>query len=68
MDKILLTRTEAAAVLNLSSRSVDYLLAKGLLPSHKFGKRRLIPRHAVERLAKQGCGRITPAPEGGDDR
>ena len=63
MDTILLTRTEAAATLNLSSRSVDYLIAKGRLPSRKFGRRRLIPRDAVERLAKQGCGRITPAPE-----
>jgi excisionase family DNA binding protein len=63
MDTILLTRTEAAAALNLSARSVDYLVAKGRLPSRKFGRRRLIPRDAIERLAKQGCGRITPTPE-----
>jgi len=63
MDKLLLTRSEAAAVLNLSTRSIDYLLAEGRLPSRKLGKRRLIPREAVERIAKNGCGRITPAAE-----
>jgi excisionase family DNA binding protein len=61
MDKLLLTRSEVAAVLNLSTRSVDYLVAEGRLPSRKLGKRRLIPREAVERMAKNGCGRITPA-------
>jgi len=67
MDKLLLTRNEAAAVLNLSTRSIDYLLAQGRLKSRKFGKGRLIPREAVERIAKNGCGRITPAPEADSD-
>ena len=62
MDKLLLTRIEAAAALTLSPRSVDYLIASGKLASRKLGKRRLIPRDAVERLAKQGCGRIAPPP------
>jgi len=61
MDKLLLSRNEAAELLNLSTRSVDYLLAEGRLPSRKLGKRRLIPRDAVEKIAKSGCGRITPA-------
>jgi excisionase family DNA binding protein len=63
MDKLLLTRDEAAAILNLSTRSIDYLLAEGRLVSRKLGKRRLIPREAVERIAKNGCGRITPVAE-----
>lgn len=62
MDKLLLTRIEAAVILNLSTRSIDYLLSEGRLPSRKLGKRRLIPRDAVEKIAKKGCGRITPAP------
>jgi excisionase family DNA binding protein len=60
MDQLLVTRNDAAALLNLSTRSIDYLVAKKRLPSRKFGKRRLIPREAVERIAKHGCGRITP--------
>jgi len=60
MDKLLITRTDAAALLNLSIRSIDYLVAKGRLRSRKLGKRRLIPRTAVERIAKSGCDRITP--------
>jgi excisionase family DNA binding protein len=67
MDKLLLSRNEAAELLNLSTRSVDYLVAEGRLPSRKFGKRRLIPRDAVERIARNGCGRITPAPEANND-
>ena len=65
MEKLLLGRTEAAEALGLSPRSVDYLVAEGRLPSRKIGRRRLIPREAVERFAKQGCVRITPAPEAG---
>lgn len=61
MDKLFVTRTEAASLLNLSTRSIDYLVAEGRLHSRKFGKRRLIPREAVERLAKHGCRRIVPA-------
>jgi len=63
MDKFLLNRTEAAAALGLSTRAIDYLVASGKLASRKLGKRRLIPREAVERIAKNGCGRITPAVE-----
>jgi excisionase family DNA binding protein len=59
MDKLLLARKDAAELLNLSTRSIDYLIAQGRLPSRKFGKRRLIPRIAVERVAKNGCARIT---------
>ena len=64
MDKLLLTRNEAAEALNLSPRSIDYLVSIGRLTSRKFGKRRLIPREAVEHFAKQGCGRIAPAEQG----
>jgi excisionase family DNA binding protein len=53
MDKLLLSRDEAAELLNLVTRSVDYLVAEGRLPSRKFGKRRLIPREAIERIAKK---------------
>lgn len=63
MDKLLLTRNEAAVALSLSTRSIDYLVSIGKLASRKFGKRRLIPRDAVERLAKQGCDRIVPVQE-----
>lgn len=68
MDKLLLSRAEAAALLNLSTRSVDYLIAQGKLSSKKLGKRRLVPREAVERLAKSGCGPIqwVPTPDRSD--
>jgi excisionase family DNA binding protein len=61
MDKLLITRSDAATLLNLSARSIDYLIAKGRLSSRKFGKRRLISRAAVLKFAKSGCGRISPS-------
>jgi len=60
MEKLLIGRGEAAAILGISARSVDYLIAKGTLRSRKIGRRRLVPRKAVEQLARVGCGRITP--------
>ena len=72
MDKLLISRREAADLLNLSSRSVDYLIATGRLPSRKFGKRRLVPRAAVLKFAKKGCDRISPTaiphPEKGNSK
>ena len=60
MDPILLTRNEAAAALGLSIRTIDYLVTSGKLPSRRLGKRRLIPRAAIQAIAKNGCGRIAP--------
>ncbi len=61
MDKILATRTEAAEALGLSVRAIDYLLAQGRLQSRKIGKRRLIPRAAIESLlveiTRESCRR-----------
>ncbi len=64
MEKLLLTRAEVAEALGLSTRAVDYLIAGGKLLSRKIGKRRLVPREAVESFAKRDCVRIVPAPEG----
>ncbi len=60
MDKILVTRTEAAEALGLSVRAIDYLLAQGKLQSRKIGKRRLIPRAAIESFARRDHARIAP--------
>jgi excisionase family DNA binding protein len=50
-EKFLFTKAEAAEAIGISARSVDYLIAAGRLPSRKVGKRRLVPRGALEKFA-----------------
>ncbi|HEY0701167.1 MAG TPA: helix-turn-helix domain-containing protein [Candidatus Acidoferrales bacterium] len=52
-DKILFSRDEAAGMLSISVRSVDYLLARGELRAVRKGRRLLIPRTELERWAKK---------------
>lgn len=49
---ILVSRPEAARLLGLSARTVDYLRSKGVLRSRKIGKRALILRTDLERFAR----------------
>jgi excisionase family DNA binding protein len=50
-EKILVTRTDAAKLLSLSLRSLDYLIARRELPARRVGRRVLIPRRALEDFA-----------------
>ena len=49
-EPILLSAEEAAGVLGIGRTFVFELVAKGRLESIKLGRRRLIPREALERL------------------
>ena len=65
MEPILVSRKDAAALLGLSLRSIDNLLARGQLAARKIGRRTLILRAALERFAQgretaQVAGRIRP--------
>jgi excisionase family DNA binding protein len=53
MEKILLSRTEAAAYLGISLRSLDSLLAVRELPSRRIGRRRLIERRILEQFVRR---------------
>ena len=48
----LVSRPEAARLLGLSSRTVDYLRSKGVLRARKIGRRALILRVDLERFAR----------------
>lgn len=50
--KFLVSREEAAEILSLSVRSVDYLLASKELPFRKIGTRTMIPSSAIKVLLK----------------
>lgn len=52
MEPILVSRKDAAALLGLSLRSIDNLLANGQLAARKVGRRTLILRAALERFAR----------------
>ncbi len=52
MERILLSRKNTAQVMDLSLRKVDDIIAKGILPAIKCGRRTLIPRAAIEKYAR----------------
>jgi excisionase family DNA binding protein len=50
--KLLVGREEAAEILSLSIRSIDYLLASKELPFRKIGTRTMIPLSALHAFAR----------------
>jgi excisionase family DNA binding protein len=50
--KLLVSREEAAEILSLSVRSIDYLLASKELPFRKIGTRTMIPLSALQAFAR----------------
>lgn len=55
LQPLLYSRKEAAHLLSISLRSVDYMIAAGKLRTRKIGTRILIPASAVHRMAETGC-------------
>jgi excisionase family DNA binding protein len=49
---LLYSKKEAARLLSVSIRTIDYLLSRQELESRKLGKRVLIPRHALEKFSR----------------
>ena len=50
--KLLVSREEAAEIVSLSIRSIDYLLASKELPFRKIGTRTMIPLSALQVFAR----------------
>jgi excisionase family DNA binding protein len=50
-DKLLVGRVEAAAMLSISRRALDYLVANKLLVSRRIGTRVLIPLDELKRFS-----------------
>ena len=51
-EKLLLSREDAAQVLSISLRALDYLIANKTLPIRRIGTRVLIPLAALRRFAR----------------
>jgi len=51
-EKLLLSRREAAQVLSISERGLDYLVADRRLPTRRIGGRVLIPKAELRKYAR----------------
>lgn len=63
MDTLLIGRREAAKLLGLSLRSLDFAVSGGLLRPRRLGRRVLFTPQELRRFAARDHARITPAPE-----
>lgn len=52
-EKVLYTKREAAHLLSISLRSLDYLIFSHQLPARRIGRRVLVHRDAVEQFARR---------------
>jgi excisionase family DNA binding protein len=53
MEKLLVNRREAAALLSVSVQSIDKLVRRGRLRCVRVGKRLLIPPEALQEFTKR---------------
>ena len=60
-QKTLLTRKDAAAALSISVSAVDQLIVRGDLKVRRIGKRLLVPRKELERLAGRDVPELWPS-------
>jgi excisionase family DNA binding protein len=52
MEKILFSKKESAALLRISLRTLESLIARRELGTRLIGRRRLVPRVSLERFAR----------------
>ena len=63
--KVLFSRAEAAAAFALSVSSLDVMIARGMLKTTRKGRRVLIHKNEIDRVARQDIPRIWPAKRAG---
>ena len=51
--KVLYTKREAAQLLSISVRSIDYLIFSRQIPARRIGRRVLVHRDAIEQFARR---------------
>ncbi len=61
-DRLLISKREAAAMLGLSMRTLNTLIAMQELPVRRVGRRCLIERRSLEQFARED--HATKSPEG----
>jgi len=53
LGKVLYTKREAAQLLSISVRSLDYLISSQQLPTRRIGRRVLIHHESIEQFARE---------------
>jgi excisionase family DNA binding protein len=53
LEQLLIGKKDAARVLGVSLRTVENLIAQKELETRRIGRRRLIPRKSLEKLARR---------------
>ena len=66
MERLLLSKREAAEALGCSVRTIENMVARKQLVSRRLGKRRMIPYAALALLAKRDTPTITGHGGSGD--
>ena len=61
-DRLVMSVAEAALALGVSDDLLYAVVARGELPSLRFGRRRVIPRRAVELLVESAVEGFDPSP------
>jgi excisionase family DNA binding protein len=51
-EKVLYTKREAAQLLSISLRSLDYLIVSQQLPTRRIGRRVLVHRESIDQFAR----------------
>ena len=63
--KLLYTRKDAADMLSISVSSLDTMIGRGMLRAIRKGRRVLVHKTELERVARQNIPSIWPAKENG---
>jgi len=58
MEPVLLSRKQAASLLSISLRGLDYLISEKKIRTRRIGRRVLISRQEIERFAR--CDHTEP--------
>jgi excisionase family DNA binding protein len=61
VERLVLTVSETASVLRLSRAFTYELVARGQLPSVRFGRRIMIPRAGIQRILDDSRARLPPS-------
>jgi excisionase family DNA binding protein len=54
MEKLLYSKKESAVLLGIGVRTIESLISRKELETRRIGRRRLVPRASLEKLARRG--------------
>lgn len=67
-ERLTISVQETAAMLGISRGLAYQMVHEGKIPAVRFGRRLLVPKHALENLLDERAALITPANRWGDQK